>query len=77
VVKHVDDGSTAQYQQIESGVHLHYKFTGFDMDKQNEKTSNTVNLTTAIQEQQNLNLSNPSLEPDGNTYCTTLPKMFW
>lgn len=71
LVKHVNDGSTAQYQQVGSGVQLHYQFTGFDETQQNPENGNhnTVNLTTAIQEQQNLNLTNPALEPDGNTYC--------
>jgi len=69
LVKHVNDGSTAQYQQTGSGVNKHYEFTGFKIDVTGQSGENKVNLTTAIQEQQNLNMANPSLQPDGSTYC--------
>jgi RHS repeat-associated protein len=67
LVKHVDDGSNATYQQTGSGVDKHYEFKGFD---ESQGGLNKVNLTTAIQEAQNLNESNPALEPGGGaTYC--------
>ncbi|MDR2206159.1 MAG: RHS repeat-associated core domain-containing protein [Flavobacteriaceae bacterium] len=66
LVKHVEDGSNAVFQQTGDKHSLHYEFSYFDEEQGGE---NTVNLSTAIQEQQNLNLSNPSLEPDGATYC--------
>jgi RHS repeat-associated protein len=69
VVKHIEDGSSAQYQEVGNDVHRHYQFTGFDNSQTSATVHNTVNLTTAIQEQQNLNLSNDALKPDGNTYC--------
>ncbi|WEA00685.1 RHS repeat-associated core domain-containing protein [Mucilaginibacter sp. SJ] len=74
--RHVEDGSTAQYQEVGTGVSRHYEFTGFDQSKANPgipyaPQSNTVNLTTAIQEQQNLNASNTDLNPipGGATFC--------
>ncbi|RKR84494.1 hypothetical protein BDD43_4733 [Mucilaginibacter gracilis] len=74
--RHVEDGSTAQYQEVGSDVNRHYEFTGFDQSKANPGVpfapeSNTVNLTTAIQEQQNLNASNTALNPipGGATFC--------
>ena len=69
LIKHVDDGSNAQYQQKGSGTNLHYVFTGFD---ESRPGISIVNLKTAINEQQNLNLSNPDLEPigpPGATFC--------
>jgi hypothetical protein len=67
LVKHVDDFSNATYEQTGSGVSLHYEFKGFD---EKQGGLNKVNLTTAIQEAQNLNESNSSLEPGGSaTYC--------
>jgi len=74
--RHVEDGSTAQYQEVGTGVNQHYEFTGFDQSKANPGVpfapeSNTVNLTTAVQEQQNLNASNTALDPiaGGATFC--------
>ncbi len=72
LVNHVDDGSNAVYKQNGKGVNLHYEFTGYD-EKQGGK--NVVNLTTAIQEQQKLNIDNPSLQQfangpnDRDTHC--------
>lgn len=67
LVKHVDDGSNAQYQQKGSGTNLHYEFTGFDAS---QKGLSMVNLKTAINEQENLNESNPDLVPTKTeTYC--------
>lgn len=66
LVKHVEDGSNAMYQQTGTGVSKTYVFAGFD---DNQKGYNVVDLTTVIQETQNLNLANSSLNPDGNTYC--------
>ena len=75
LVKHVEDGSTARYQQTGKGVNLHYEFTGFDTSKSGVPYTavNTVNLTIAIQEQQSLNLENPALAPvkDKNGKKTT------
>jgi hypothetical protein len=65
-VKHVDDGSNATYQQTGTGVDKHYEFKGFD---EKQGGINKVNITTAIQEAQNLNASNSSLEPNDATYC--------
>ncbi len=81
---HVEDGSTAQYQEVtdtdnkghDIATSKHYEFTGFD-ESQTQRgapyvaESNTVNLTTAIQEQQNLNASNSALNPipGGATFC--------
>lgn len=69
LIRHVDDGSNAQYQQKGSGTDLHHVFTGFD---ESRPGISIVNLKTAINEQQNLNLSNPDLEPigpPGATFC--------
>ena len=72
LVNHVEDGSNAVYKQNGKGVNLHYEFTGYD-EKQGGK--NVVNLTTAIQEQQKLNIDNPSLQQfangpnDRDTHC--------
>ncbi|MBS1650869.1 MAG: hypothetical protein JSU07_02565, partial [Bacteroidetes bacterium] len=68
LVKHVDDFSNATYTQKGSGLNLHYEFSGFD---ETRGGLDKVNLTTAVQEAQNLNASNTSLEPTsgGTTYC--------
>ena len=66
LVTHVDDGSNATYTQTGRGTSLHYEFSGF----KEQGGRNEVNLVTAIQEAQNLNMSNSSLEPGGGaTYC--------
>ncbi|MFI5148115.1 MAG: RHS repeat-associated core domain-containing protein [Bacteroidia bacterium] len=67
MVKHVEDNSNAVFQQTGTGVNKHYEFNGWDESNDGE---NKVNLTTAIQEQQNLNNGNSALEPgNGATYC--------
>jgi RHS repeat-associated protein len=66
LVKHVDDFSNATYYQTGTGVGTHYEFKGFD---EKQGGLNEVNLTTAVQEAQNLNAGNSSLEPNGATYC--------
>jgi hypothetical protein len=69
-IKTIDDGSNAVFQQTGNGVNLHYEFKKFD-DKKGGK--NEVNITTAIQEQQNLNIENPALQQNaqgtGETHC--------
>jgi RHS repeat-associated protein len=69
-VKSVNDGSSAIFRQTGKGVNLHYQFTGFDTESKDTKA---VNLTTAIQEQQTLNMGNPALQQnaEGNneTHC--------
>ncbi|WP_199142031.1 hypothetical protein, partial [Pedobacter sp. ASV12] len=73
LVKHVNDGSTAQYKQVGKGLNLHYEFIGFDKSQSAipSVAKNTVNLTTAIEEQQSLNLSNSTLDPVVGTNGTT------
>jgi RHS repeat-associated protein len=77
LVAHIDDGSNAVYQQTGSGTNLHYEFTEeySNQGGKNEVTDKSV--TSAIQEQQNLNSSNSSLQQDynpqtqkyGGTHC--------
>lgn len=75
LVKHVDDGSNAVFKQTGEGENLHYEFDGFNANGTNISEGiygkDEVNLTTAIQEQQNLNMTNPDLQQqtNGNTYC--------
>jgi hypothetical protein len=68
-VSHVDDGSNAVFKQTGSGTNLHYEFTGYN----NQGGKNEVNVTSAIQEQQNLNISNPALQQNAEgkneTHC--------
>jgi len=70
LVKHVNDGSNAVFQQTDKGINLHYAFTGFD---KSQGGTNTVNLETAVQEQQSLNISNPALQENAQgqneTHC--------
>ncbi|HMI63654.1 MAG TPA: hypothetical protein VK518_22210 [Puia sp.] len=67
LVKHVNDFSNAEYKQKGSDVNQHYEFTGFD---ESQGGLNKVNLTTAVQEAQNLNSTNSSLEPTATaTFC--------
>ncbi len=73
LVAHVNDGSNAVFQQTGEGTNLHYEFTGEYSNQGgiNEVTKESV--TSAIQEQQNLNDSNPSLvqnaEGKDETHC--------
>jgi len=66
---HVEDGSNAVFQQTGSGTNLHYEFSGFN----EQGGKNEVNVTSAIQEQQNLNMTNPSLQQNAEgkkeTHC--------
>lgn len=66
-VTHENDYSNAQYKEVGTGTDKHYEFTGFD---KSGSGFNKVNLTNAVQEQQNLNESNPDLEPTSTaTFC--------
>ncbi|WP_426672077.1 putative Ig domain-containing protein [Mucilaginibacter sp. McL0603] len=73
---HREDGSTAQYYQVGSGQDLHYVFGGFNTLQANYDPwfgtieKNTVFIKTAIQEQQRLNESNPTLLKDEKTKAT-------
>lgn len=68
--KTVDDGSNAVFQEKGKGTDKHYEFTGYD---EKQKGENIVNIGTAIQEQQNMNMENPSLQENaqgqGETHC--------
>lgn len=70
LVKHVEDGSNAVFKQTGSGTDLHYELNGYD---KTQKGKDNVNLTSAIQEQQNLNMQNPALQENaqgqGETHC--------
>ena len=68
--KTVEDGSNAVFQETGAENDKHYEFKGYN-EKQGGK--NEVNLTTAIQEQQNMNNTNPALQENsqglGETHC--------
>ncbi len=75
-ISHVDDGSNAVFQQTGSGTNLHYEFKEYNnQGGKNEITPQAV--TSVIQEQQNLNMTNSSLMQDynaetqkyGRTHC--------
>ncbi len=72
ITKTVNDGSNAVFQETGAGSDKHYEFKGYDEKQGGE---NKVNLTTAIQEQQNMNIDNPSLQQyangpkDKSTHC--------
>jgi len=70
LVKHVDDGSSAVFQHTGKGTDLHYEFKGYNGNSSDPKV---VNLTSAVQEQQQLNMENPALQQnaEGNneTHC--------
>ncbi len=69
-VANIDDGSNAVFRQTGEGNSKHYEFTGFD---ESQGGVNVVSLSTAIQEQQNLNNENPSIaqnaDGNGETHC--------
>ena len=71
-VKHVEDGSNATFTQKGSGTSLHYEYSGMD---ESQGGKNNINVTTAVQEQQNLNMGNPALQQyangpnDKDTHC--------
>ncbi|MBO9204676.1 MULTISPECIES: DUF6443 domain-containing protein [Niastella] len=67
LVKHIDDGSNAVFQQKGSGYFLRYKFLGYD---ECQGGQNKVNYESAIQEAQVLNEENDDLQPrNGMTFC--------
>ena len=67
LTKQIDDGSNAVFRQVGTGQEKHYEFTGFD---ESQGGKNEINLSTAIQEQQQLNFKNKSLRQNGSeTYC--------
>jgi uncharacterized protein RhaS with RHS repeats len=68
-VRTIDDGSNAVFNTVGEGVNQHYEYAGMDIT--NNNGSNVISITTAIQEQQNMNLINPSLQEDDNgiTHC--------
>lgn len=67
LVNHIEDGSNATFLQKGKGPDKHYEFAGFD---NNQGGENKIDITSAIQEQQKLNDSNPYLqEHNGATYC--------
>jgi RHS repeat-associated protein len=77
LVSHVNDGSNAVFQQTGSGTNLHYESTGKFSDQGGVDKVTDKAVTSVIQEQQNLNNSNPALQQDydaktqkyGNTHC--------
>ena len=68
LIKQIDDGSNAVFRQVSTGRGIHYEFSGFD---ESQGGVNEVNLGTAIQEQQQMNMGNSELQQsaDGTTYC--------
>jgi len=68
LVKHVDDGSSAVFQQTGKGTDLHYEFKGYNKNSSDPKV---VNLTSAVQEQQQLNMENPALQQNAEGYNET------
>jgi hypothetical protein len=64
VIKEVNDGSNAVFRQTGNGTSLHYSFQGYD---ESQGGSNEVNMETAMQEQQQLNMNNSSLQQNGGT----------
>lgn len=74
--KHVEDGSNAQYQVKGEGQFEHYELkegeAAFDKTQSGKNEVTNESVTSAIQEQQNYNLNNPTLKQDaasGQTYC--------
>jgi RHS repeat-associated protein len=71
LVNHIDDGSNAVFQQTGEGTNLHYQLTdSFSNQGGVDKVTDKA-VTSATQEQQNLNMVNPSLqqEDNGTTHC--------
>jgi RHS repeat-associated protein len=70
LIKQIDDGSNAVFQQVGTGRGLHYEFSGFD---ESQGGVNEVNLGTAIQEQQQMNMDNTELQQsaDGSIHKIT------
>jgi len=74
-IKHVDDGSNAVFQQTGSGASLYYEFTNTYKDQKGVDAITDRAVTSSIQEQQNLNMDNKSLQQfangpnDKETHC--------
>jgi len=71
LVNHINDGSNAVFQQTGSGADLHYELTDkFSAQGGVDEVTNKA-VTSAQQEQQNLNKDNPSLQQgdNGATHC--------
>ena len=70
-VKHIDDKSNAVFKQTGKGTNLHYELNGYDSKQGGENKVTKEAVTSAIQEQQNLNMTNPSLQQgaNGETHC--------
>ncbi|NLI37605.1 MAG: hypothetical protein GX416_13985, partial [Bacteroidales bacterium] len=69
LITHIDDGSNAVFQQTGSGTSLHYSFIGYN-DQGGENGVTSASVTSAIQEQQILNMENSALQDIGKgTHC--------
>jgi RHS repeat-associated protein len=66
LVTHVNDGSNAVFQQTGTGTNLHYEATNTYSNQGGVNQVTDESVTSAIQEQQNLNISNPSLQQNFN-----------
>jgi RHS repeat-associated protein len=67
LIKHIDDGSNAVFQIVGKLAQKYYAFIEYDIK---QGGTNTVNIQTAIQEQQIMNNDNFSLsEQKGTTFC--------
>ncbi|MDP1726651.1 MAG: DUF6443 domain-containing protein [Bacteroidota bacterium] len=62
LIEHVEDGSNAVFQQTGKGVDLHYEFKKYN-DQGGKDEINDKVITSVIQMQQELNLSNAALQP--------------
>ena len=71
LVKHINDGSNAVFQQTGEGATLHYELTDKYSDQGGVDKVTEKAVTSAIQEQQNLNNDNSSLQQAGSgaTHC--------
>ncbi len=67
LVSHTDDGSNAVFQQTGTGKDLHYEFTGNYSNQGGVDQVTDKAVTSAIQEQQSLNMGNSALQSDGST----------
>jgi len=69
-ISHIEDGSNATFTQMSSGASLHYEFSGMDASQGGK---NEINLTSAVEAQQNLNNTNPALQQNAmglnETHC--------
>ena len=77
LITHIQDDSNAVFHQTGSGTSLHYEFSGTYSNQGGVNKVTDKSVTSAIQEQQNLNMSNSSLQQDynpenkkyGGTHC--------